>query len=473
MITGYDVATTKKVIAFLRNQNLNDYAIAGLLGNLYSESKLYSNNLQNSFNTKLMMTDQQYTIAVDNGTYSNFCSDKAGYGLAQWTSVGRKTGLYNLVKSKQLSIGNAEAQIEWLWQELNSSYRNKVLIPLQNATSVAEAAEIVVCKYEVPASVIAGGEAKQNTIKKRAGYAQDFYDEYLAGRAPVPAPTPTPSTGGYTNSPLATYTLISPNRNSPRNHVIDTITIHCFCSQVTAKRGAEVFQPKTKNASCNYVVGKDGDISLVVEEKDRSWCTSSAENDNRAVTIEVASDNAAPNAVTDKALAATIQLVADICKRNNIKQLIWSTDKKTRMKHLNGANMTVHRDYAKKSCPGEYLYSRHGYIADEVNKILGGVTPSPSPAPTPTPTPEPPVAEPAQYKDSSLAGTYKSTDALNIRTGAGTDKTKMTCIPKDYPVKNYGYYSLDGNGTKWLYVKFTYKNVTYVGYGCSTYLKKV
>ena len=182
------------------------------------------------------------------------------------------------------------------------------------------------------------------------------------------------------NSSLVDYTLISPNKNSPRNHAIDTITIHCFVGQVTAQRGCEVFQPTSKQASCNYVVGLDGGIGLCVDEKDRSWCSSSAVNDHRAITIEVASDTSEPYAVTPAAYAALINLCADICKRNGIKQLVWSTDKNTRMNHLNGCNMTVHRDYAAKSCPGTYLYDRMGDIASRVNALLN--TPAP-PAPEP------------------------------------------------------------------------------------------
>lgn len=114
------------------------------------------------------------------------------------------------------------------------------------------------------------------------------------------------------NSKLASVTLISPNKNSPRNKPIDRISIHCFVGQVTAKRGCEVFQPTSKKASCNYVVGYDGSIGLCVDEGDRSWCTSSAANDHRAVTIETASDNKDPYAVTDKAYAALLDLVEDI-----------------------------------------------------------------------------------------------------------------------------------------------------------------
>lgn len=175
----------------------------------------------------------------------------------------------------------------------------------------------------------------------------------------------------YTNSPLAGYTKLSKNRTSPRNHAIDTITIHCVVGQWTAKQTCDYFAGTGRQASCNYAVGKDGSIGLCVEEKDRSWCSSSAENDNRAITIEVASDTTHPYAVTDAAYKALIELAADICRRNGIEKLVWSTDKNVRVKHLNGANMTVHRDFANKACPGDYLYNRHGDIAAKVNAKLG------------------------------------------------------------------------------------------------------
>lgn len=173
------------------------------------------------------------------------------------------------------------------------------------------------------------------------------------------------------NSPLVDYTRISPNKNSPRNHKIDTITIHCVVGQCTVETLGNIFAPTSRQASSNYGVGTDGKIGMYVEEKDRSWCSSSAANDNRAVTIEVASDTKRPYAVNDRAFAALLDLVTDICKRNGIKKLVWSTKKADRMNHKNGCNMTVHRDYANKSCPGDYLYNRHGEIAAEVNRRLG------------------------------------------------------------------------------------------------------
>lgn len=189
----------------------------------------------------------------------------------------------------------------------------------------------------------------------------------------------------YTNSPLVNVTLLSPNHSGQRTHAIDTITIHCVVGQCTAKRIGEIFQPTSRQASSNYGVGLDGSIGLYVEEKNRSWCSSSNANDQRAITIEVASDTKEPYAVTDKAYNALIELVTDICRRNGIKKLVWSTDKNKRMNHLDGCNMTVHRDYANKSCPGTYLYERHGDIAAKVNAKLGATTEV-----NPEPTPEKP-----------------------------------------------------------------------------------
>ena len=157
------------------------------------------------------------------------------------------------------------------------------------------------------------------------------------------------------NSTLAGYTRITKYITSPRHHKIDTITIHCYVGQVTAKQGCDYFATTDRECSANYVVGKDGSIGTSVKEKDRSWCSSNEANDLRAVTIEVASDTKHPYAVTDKAYAALLDLVTDICRRNGIKKLVWSTKKSDRVNHKNGCNMTVHRDYANKACPGDYL----------------------------------------------------------------------------------------------------------------------
>jgi len=178
------------------------------------------------------------------------------------------------------------------------------------------------------------------------------------------------------NSSLVNYTKISPNSSNPRNHVIDTITIHCMAGNLSVETCGNVFEPTSRQASSNYGIGSDGRIGMYVEEKNRSWCSSSASNDNRAITIEVANDGGEDTGwhVSDKAYAALIALVTDICKRNNIKELKWKADKSL-IGQVDKQNMTVHRWFANKSCPGDYLYNLHGKIAEEVNKRLN-TTPS-------------------------------------------------------------------------------------------------
>ena len=177
------------------------------------------------------------------------------------------------------------------------------------------------------------------------------------------------------NSNLVTCTRISPNRTSPRNHKIDTITIHCTAGQFIAQQVLNMNHITTystsKGASCNYVVGKDGSIGLCVPESDRSWCSSSSSNDHRAITIEVSSDATHPYAVTNVAYKALIDLLVDICQRNNIPELKWKGDKSL-IGQTDKQNMTVHRWFAAKACPGDWLYQRHGQIATEVNQRLKG-----------------------------------------------------------------------------------------------------
>ena len=227
-------------------------------------------------------------------------------------------------------------------------------------------------KWAVPGYNTNLASSLQDAMNKKIGYGFDIIDGINQMKLIKENNKEVRPMGS--NSSLVTYTKISPNRTSPRNHKIDTITIHCIVGQWTAKQGCDYFATTGRSASANYVVGKDGSMGLSVPESDRSWCSSNAANDHRAVTIEVASDTTHPYTITSAAMKALIELCADICKRNGIKKLVWSTNKNERINHLNGCNMTVHRDFASKACPGEYLYSKHGYIANEVNKRLGVAT---------------------------------------------------------------------------------------------------
>ena len=175
------------------------------------------------------------------------------------------------------------------------------------------------------------------------------------------------------NSALVTYTQISPNKTIPRNNTIDRITPHCVVGQCSAERIGEIFAPSSRQASSNYGIGYDGKIGMYVEEKDRSWCSSSGANDHRAITIEIASDTAHPYAMNEKAYNAFLELATDICKRYGKSKLLWISDKTTALAYTTKADemiLTVHRWFANKSCPGDWLYSRLGDAAKIVTEKL-------------------------------------------------------------------------------------------------------
>lgn len=171
------------------------------------------------------------------------------------------------------------------------------------------------------------------------------------------------------NSSLVNYTLLSPNHYNGRNHVIDTITIHCMAGNLSLQTCGQIFQ--TRQASSNYGIDSAGQIALYVDESDGSWCSSSRSNDMRAVTIEVANDGGAETGwhVSDAALQSLIRLCADICRRNGIDRLRWEGNPAL-IGQTNRQNMTVHRWFSNKACPGDYLFRRHPYIADSVNQLL-------------------------------------------------------------------------------------------------------
>lgn len=167
-------AAEREIWDFLTGKGLNAFAAAALMGNLFAESGLNSINLQNSYNTKLGMTDEEYTDAVDGGTYDNFINDKAGYGLAQWTFYSRKQALYDCAKAAGVSIGNLNMQLDFLWNELQG-YK-AVMSALKGATSVSAASDAVLTGYERPA------DQSEAVKRKRAGHGQEYYDRYAGGR---------------------------------------------------------------------------------------------------------------------------------------------------------------------------------------------------------------------------------------------------------------------------------------------------
>ena len=245
----------------------------------------------------------------------------------------------------------------------------------------------------------------------------------------------------YTNSPLVSCTKLSPNHSGQRTHAIDRITPHCVVGQLSAEAIGNTFASTVKQASCNYGIGVDGQVVMCCEEKNRSWCSSSRENDQRAVTIECASDVSHPYAFNSIVYDKLIELCVDICKRNGKKKLLWFGNKTNALKYKPKSDemvITVHRWFANKSCPGDWLYNRLGDVAAKVTSKLND-----------KPTSDSNVAK-VNVGPHDMLELYKVKVSINdlfIRSGPGTNYASSGFCPT-------GVYTIveesDGVGaTKW------------------------
>lgn len=225
------------------------------------------------------------------------------------------------------------------------------------------------------------------------------------------------------NSSLVSYKKASPNNSGKRTHSIDRITPHCVAGQLSVEAIGNIFAKSSRQASSNYGIGSDGRVGLYVDESKRSWCSSNAANDQRAVTIECASDTKAPYAFNDTVYEKLIELCTDICKRNGKKKLLWFSSKVTALNYAPAKDemvLTVHRWFAAKSCPGDWLMARMPDLANRVTANLGTV---------PVQTTNKAVV--AKSNDSSLTAIAK--EVIAGKWGNGTArKTALAQAGYDY-----------------------------------------
>ena len=250
------------------------------------------------------------------------------------------------------------------------------------------------------------------------------------------------------NSSLVVYKKLSPNHSGKRTHSIDRITPHCVVGQCTAEGLGDWFARSSTQASSNYGIDKDGRVGLYVDEGNRSWCSSSNANDQRAVTIECASDTSEPYAFRTVVYNRLVDLCEDICRRNGKTKLIWFGDKTKTLNYSPKSNemiLTVHRWFANKSCPGNWMYARMGNLADAVTKRLQGSKPEPTPTPTPTPSKYPSVPFLVRVKISDL-NIRKSAGMGNNLTGKYTGKGVFTIV------KVSGDWGKLKSGAGWIYI---------------------
>ena len=420
-----DTAADPKVIwDYFKAKGLNDFGIAGLMGNLYAESGLKPTNLQNTYEKKLGYTDAEYTAAVDQGKYTNFVKDSAGYGLAQWTYWSRKQNLLDFAQSKNKSIGDLNMQLDFLYKELSEGYKNSVLKVLCEAKSVLEASNSVLLKFERPADQ---SETVQN---KRAGFGQTYYDKYAGKPAteesskPAPTPTTGTNTGGTkmkynsSNKPLVCMQTNSTCYKGTRKMTVLGVLWHSTgannpwlkryvqpssndanYSSLIKKLGKNQYGNDwnhiDRQAGLNCWIGKfdDGSVGTVqtMPWDYRPWgCGSGSKGscNDGWIQFEICEDALTDKAYFDKVYKEAVEITAYLCKMYNLNP------KGTVTK--NGVKVPVILDHTTSCSLGfgsnhgdvKHWFSRYGKTLDDVRndvaKLMGESDSAPSTPSTPT-----------------------------------------------------------------------------------------
>lgn len=430
----------QKIWNYFIGKGISERGVAGLMGNLQAESGLKPNNLQNSFNTKFNMTDEQYTAIVNNGSYQGFATDSAGYGLAQWTSAGRKKGLYDFMKARKCPIDDLEGQLDYLYKELTGSYK-QVLNAIRNADSIKQASDVVLLKFERP-------KDKSTNVKNlRASNGEEIYKRQKKGgdkMQVIIGSARSDENGKASGGQLGDQKqIIAPDYKGEVS--MQTFYVHKlgwrvirFKSVEHAKKFAVAMERACNNPnigydqSGRYAILKVGTYTTTPTECD---CSSLVRQCFKEAT---GIDPGDFNTATEKDKLLQTGLVEVIEYRDGL---------------------TLYT--------GDILVTKtKGHTAGVTSGATRTVTVSTAPTKT-----ENSNIEPAASYDANIAGKYivaPTVGYLNIRRGAGKDKASIGSLKKGTAVQNYGYYT-DIADTRWMLVKVG--NVT--GYCSDKYLNRV
>lgn len=484
--------------AFIK-AGMTPYGACGLLGNIKAESNCSSKNLQNTFEKKLGMTDQQYTDAVDNGSYTNFVRDSAGYGLAQWTYWSRKQALLDHAKSVGKSIGDEDMQTEFLIKEIKG-YK-EVFKVLTTAKSVREASDIVLLQYERPANT---GESVQ---EYRAKLGQEFYDKYVKEEEIdmsysrqkvvdlVESWVGLNEADGSFKKIIDIYNTL-PTAHLPRRTKMLYSWEWCACtwSALAIKLGYTAVMPI--EISCYYIIEAAKQMGIWVENDayipspgdavlydwDDSGSGDNKGNADHIGTVTYVNKSAGYMVVTEGNYGQAVKKRTISLNGKYIRGYItpkYTDNAVSAPAQIGGKSITT---VAREVISGVWgngsarttALKKAGYdpvaVQNKVNEILNGGASKPT-ASTQTSTKSVTSTCSAKYFDKGIAGTYKTTADLYMRNDAGTNKKALVVIPKGTAVKCYGYYN-KSNGTKWYYIQVTLDGVKYTGFSHSGYLKK-
>lgn len=481
----------EKIWNYLKSKGLNDYGCAGLMGNLYAESGLKSNNLQNTYEKKIGYTDAQYVKAVDDGSYTNFIKDSAGFGICQWTFHSRKKALYDYAKSKNKSIGNLEMQLQFLYKELSENYKS-ILSTLKTATSILDASNEVLLKFERPA------DQSVSVQKKRASYGQVYYDKYADKKKTQDVKEDfsiniTKKTSTHNTSYLV---------GRPHEFIVLHYTAGTTSKTGTAINIANYFATVNKDVSADFIVD-DGTIVQYNPNLNNRYCWAVGGDKYSSMTtslggkyhkkcvhknsinIEMCSNKTNKKSLdvndtdwylTDATVNNAVILVRYLMKKYNIdiNHVIMHhhvTGKVCPQPWTINEKALVHWENFLKKVKGETV------VAHQINTQSATTNISSNKNTTSVATNKEKEnktikIEKAKYFSKSLSGSYKTTENLNLRSGADLSKEIITVIPKGSTVRCYGYYNKTGN-LKWYYITYENKEkIKYVGFASSIYLRR-
>lgn len=495
----------EKIWNYLKSKGLNNFGVAGLMGNLQAESGLNPKNLQNNGNTKLGMTDDQFTAAYDKGEYTNFVRDSYGYGLAQWTYWSRKQNLADFAKSKSKSIGDLEMQLDFLYKELSEGYKS-VLKVLQNATSVLQASNAVLLDFERPAN------QSTSVQNKRAEYGQKYYDKFCStskkeetvmySRQKVVDLVKSwdgkkESDGSY-KSIIDIYNSTAP---FPRSTKMQYGWAWCACtwSALAKKLGYTAVMPV--EISCYYIIEEakkmgcwqendayvpsPGD-AVIYDWDDNGVGDNTGNPDHIGTVIEVyksagymvVEEGNYSNSVKKRTLSLNGKFIRGFITPKYTDNTV-SAPKQEANKSVETVAREVIAGKWGEGAERKKALEAKGYdyetVQNKVNEILNGsaAKPSTTKPSTSTQSSSKKVTATCSAKNfnKSIAGTYVTTADLYMRNDAGTNKKALVIMPKNTKVQCYGYYNVS-NGAKWYYVVATVNGVTYTGFCHSAYLSK-
>ena len=467
--------TAKEMYDYLVREGMTPAGACGALGNFREESGLIANNLENRYNNELHMTDAEYTAAVDNGTYTGFDTDRAGYGLCQWTHPVRKKNLRLFAKDAGRSIGDAEMQLGFFLKELRDSFP-AVLALLKTAQTVREASDTVLLKFERPAD-----QSEQN-CERRAKLGQEYFDTFAARQAAEGGPkmNKKPVSFLQTDKRWASKPYQVKGENSTIGDsgcgptaaamLLSTLTGKNITPEDTCKWSVE-HGYKALGSGTYYAYFAPQFAAYGIKCWQLNWVN--AYHNAKATSFDE----------TVKYLKQGYYAIALMKKGawtggGHFVVLWWADDKvrindpaSTRENRVNGNLATFKNEAAYFWIVDAREFNNSGKLVDG---SLAEVRPEDVPQAATGVTAERKATGVAKSLDKKLAGTYAVTalSGLHIRNVAGSKTGSMVVLPCGTKVQNYGYYT-EVNGVKWLYIQVTYQGVKYTGFSSGAYLKKV